>query len=492
MCRSRLLFCLLIAFALVGWRTPAEPPTLTAEGDPVKRDTDAALAAKGEAIVTMLREGKNDEVWAMFDETVAALLPKAQLPAVWSQIEGLGGEYQEILLTRVEKKQGFDIVMVTVRFENMPLVFTLSFDSAGKIAGFTATPATDAAAFGPRPQLPKAPFPYDQREVTYKNPNDDSTIAGTLTYPKEKGPHPVVLLITGSGSQDRDESLLGHKPFLVIADHLSRNGVAVLRVDDRGIGGSDGDPQHATLETHATDVEAGVAFLKTQPEVDPKHIGLIGHSEGGILATIVASRSPDVAYFISLAGTGLPGSDIIPLQVEAMMRLDGSISDDGIKAIMAEQHKIVDLVLKDADKETITAAMRQALLVSNEHLPAEHKLSPAQIDATATQQTTAMTGAWMVSFFKTDPRVYWKKITTPALVMIGEKDFQVAAQPNIKAIKEVVGDSDRVRLEMLPGLNHLFQAAETGALSEYGKIEETVNPAALKMMTDWILFQTRP
>ena len=184
--------------------------------------------------------------------------------------------------------------------------------------------APDAAVGPSRPQEPKPPFPYTQRDVTYVNAQDGTTLAGTLTIPPGDGPHPVAVLITGSGPQDRDETILGHKPFWVLADHLSRRGIAVLRSDDRGVGGRAAAPQ-STAHDFAADVLAAVAFLHTQPEIDARNIGVIGHSEGGIVGPIAASRSADIAFVVILAGTGINGRDILTLQSAAIMRARASV-----------------------------------------------------------------------------------------------------------------------------------------------------------------------
>src|SRR5712691_5734789 len=175
-----------------------------------------------------------------------------------------------------------------------------------------------------RPQEPKKPYPYREEEVAYDNKQGHSHLVGTLTLPRSGGPFPAALLITGSGQQDRDEALMGHRPFLVLADYLTRRGIAVLRVDDRGVGGSTGEVARATTEDFAGDVLAGVAYLKTRKEIDPKRIGLIGHSEGGVIAPLCAARSRDVAFMVMLAGTGLPGEEILYRQGELILKAMGA------------------------------------------------------------------------------------------------------------------------------------------------------------------------
>ena len=210
-----------------------------------------------------------------------------------------------------------------------------------------------------RPQEPKRPFPYQEVEVTYKNPAEHSTLAGTLTLPKAGGPFPAVLLITGSGQQDRDETVFGHKPFLVLSDYLTRRGIAVLRVDDRGVGGSKGDLESATSENFASDVLAGVNFLKTRKEIDPHKIGLIGHSEGGIIAPLVAVQSPDVAFIVLLAGTGIPGEQISMLQIVGLMKQSGA-SDADIEKTRTFQQKLYAIIEHETDAKTRHAKLKKA------------------------------------------------------------------------------------------------------------------------------------
>ncbi len=223
-----------------------------------------------------------------------------------------------------------------------------------------------------RPQEPKRPFPYKEVEVTYENLSEHSTLAGTLTLPKKGGPFPAVLLITGSGQQDRDETILGHKPFLVLSDYLTRRGIAVLRVDDRGIGGSKGDLANATSENFASDVLAGVNFLKTRKEINPHKIGLIGHSEGGIIAPMVAVKSPDVAFIVLLAGTGVPGEQISLYQMETLMKQSGA-SEAAIAKSRNVQQKLYGIIEHETDPKTRHAKLIQLFEQSLAEMTAEEK-----------------------------------------------------------------------------------------------------------------------
>lgn len=205
-----------------------------------------------------------------------------------------------------------------------------------------------------RPQSPIPPFPYREEEVGYSN--EDVSLGGTLTLPQESGPFPAVLLISGSGAQDRDESIFGHKPFHVIADHLTRSGIAVLRVDDRGVGESGGSVAESVHADLAADVRAGVAFLANHPDIDARRIGLLGHSEGGAIAGTVAAATDDVAFIVLMAATGVPGDEVLFAQLEAINLAAGVPAKNTADQSKA-QHKLIELINKDADIEDIRSAV---------------------------------------------------------------------------------------------------------------------------------------
>lgn len=349
------------------------------------------------------------------------------------------------------------------------------------------------ATIGPRrPQDPKPPFPYTQREVSYTNAKDGTKLAATVTLPPGPGPHPAAVLITGSGAQDRDESILGHRPFLVIADHLTRAGIAVLRADDRGVGGSGGSVTEATAADSTGDVLAAIALLKTMPEIDAAKIGVIGHSEGGIIGPMAAATSKDVAFVVMLAGTGLKGRDILTMQSEAIM-LAAGIDKAAVKPVVEKHRALMDSVEKNAPAEEIERAvgelMKAQTSLGGHSAPA---LSDEQVKAGAKQQMETLNSKWFRSFLFSDPREALRKVTAPVLALNGSLDTQVPAGANLpeieKALKEA-GNTD-VTVRELPGLNHLFQAARTGSPDEYVQIDETFNPEALKAMTEWVLSRT--
>jgi uncharacterized protein len=339
-----------------------------------------------------------------------------------------------------------------------------------------------------RPQEPKPPYPYDALDVTVDNQSAGVTLAGTLTRPPGKGPFPAVVLITGSGAQDRDESLMGHKPFWVIADALTRRGLAVLRVDDRGFGKSTGNANAGTTADFATDAAACVAFLKTRPEIAAKHIGLVGHSEGGVIAAMVASSSKDVAFVVLLAGSALPGEDIVLMQSALISRAGGK-NDEDIAKNRAEMAKAFAVVKAEKDN----AAATQKLRALWDTLPEAERKLPGNTKADFERQVHTLLSPWFRFFLTLDPRPYLQKIKVPVLALNGALDLQVPPKENLGAIASAlkVAKNPDVTTRELPGLNHLFQTAKTGAPSEYIKIEETFAPAALQIIGDWIVARTK-
>jgi hypothetical protein len=340
-------------------------------------------------------------------------------------------------------------------------------------------PVKDQAAAEPRrPQNPVKPYPYREEEVTYANKAGGNTLAATLTVPPGKGPFPAVLLIVGSGPHDRDESLMGHKPFLVLADYLTRKGIVVLRADKRGEGKSTGDNETATTADYATDAEAGVAYLKTRSEVDPHKIGLVGHSEGGVIAPMAAVADPDVAFIVMMAGSGVEGDQILVEQGRLIAEA-GGMSKEKAEENAVKQREVLALVETEKDSAILDKELREKLAADG--------LPEAQIGATI----KIATAPWFRYFLTYDPAVTLRKVTCPVLVINGSLDLQVPPAQNLPAIRKALQDGGNKHFEVdeLPGLNHLFQTAKTGAPSEYGEIEETMSPVALDKMGGWILKQ---
>lgn len=363
------------------------------------------------------------------------------------------------------------------------------FEQGANVVPFTMELVPEWEVVVPRrPQTPEPPFPYGEREVAYANETDGTKLAGTLTVPMGNGPFSAALLITGSGPQSRDEEIFGHKPFLVIADHLTRNGIAVLRVDDRGIGGSTGDMSMATSEDFASDVLAGVCFLAGQPEIDPSRIGLVGHSEGGIIASMVAAESDDVAFIVLLAGSAIPGRDLMVMQLAAVQRSIGR-PEGNVEQQIEAQRSLLELASEGADLPALTAAVAELTRIQISNVvegqrPSTEELKPA-IEAQARQLTTP----WWRFFLTYDPRTALREVQCPVLAINGSLDVQVPSGPNLRVIREALAEAgnDDITVEELGGLNHLFQTATTGSLTEYAEIEETFAPAALDLITSWVL-----
>lgn len=341
------------------------------------------------------------------------------------------------------------------------------------------TPVMDGAAQleHHRPQDPVKPYPYREEEVSYENKVQNVHLAGTLTVPPGKGPFRAVVLITGSGPQDRDEALLGHRPFLVLSDYLTRKGIAVLRVDDRGVGKSTGVFATATTADFATDTEASLAYLKTRAEVDPLKLGLIGHSEGAVIAPMVAARNPDVSFIVMMAGTGVRGDEVLVEQSAALKEAMGASHAEAEKAGASEREL---LLLSEREKDDAVLEKRMRELAGSQ-------MSDAQIAA----QLKQVRSPWFQYFLQYDPATALSKITCPVLALNGEKDKQVIPSQNLPAIRKALAAAGNTHFEIveLPDLNHLFQTAKTGSPTEYSQIEETISPIALDKISSWILKQ---
>jgi pimeloyl-ACP methyl ester carboxylesterase len=343
-----------------------------------------------------------------------------------------------------------------------------------------------------RPQNPTLPYPYFTEEVAFQNPNANITLAGTLCLPKKEGNFPVVVLITGSGPQNRDEELLGHKPFLIISDYLTRNGIAVLRYDDRGVAKSTGDFQSATSMDFASDVESAIAYLKTRKEINPKKIGLIGHSEGGIIAPMVAAKSKDVNFIVLLAGTGIRGDKLLLMQQELIARASG-VSDEDIEKTKESNTKVFDMVLKSKDSEALKTDLTnyiKTLLKENNSEKIPQGMTEDQFIA---RQVNQITNPWMQYFIKYDPSLTLEKVKCAVLAINGGKDLQVPPKENLSAIEKSLKKAGNKKfvVKELPNLNHLFQECKTGSPSEYSEIEQTFSPIALDEITKWIINQTK-
>ena len=343
-----------------------------------------------------------------------------------------------------------------------------------------------------RPQEPTQPYSYFSEDITFENKKAGIILAGTLTLPKNEGVFPVVILISGSGPQNRDEELLGHKPFLVLSDHLTKNGIAVLRYDDRGTALSKGDFKTATSADFATDVESAITYLKTRKEINKKKIGLMGHSEGGLIAPMVASKSKDVAFIVMLAGTGIQGDQILLLQQRLIGKASG-VSDEDLQKNELTNRKAFDIVNKSNSIEQLnidlTNFIKQSLL-DNKNAEKPKGMSE---DDFVKLQVKQIANPWMQYFIKYNPAPTLEKVKCPVLAINGGKDLQVPTKENLEAIKKALakGGNKKVTTKEFPNLNHLFQECKTGSPDEYATIEQTFSPIALTEILKWIQLQTR-
>jgi uncharacterized protein len=332
-----------------------------------------------------------------------------------------------------------------------------------------------------RPQEPKPPFPYPAEDVSYPNPKAAGvTLAGTLTLPEGKGPFAAAILISGSGPQNRDENILGHKPFLVLADYLTRQGFAVLRVDDRGVGKSTGAFAEATSRDFASDVEAGIAFLKSRPEIAAHKIGLIGHSEGALVATILAAQH-QAAFAVLLAGPAVTGEEIVIEQGDRIAHAEG-IPDTAITRQHKLQAELMHTVSSATDSAVAAQKIRELIQSST---PAAEQDQSALLDAKIRQ----LLSPWFRFFLTYNPQPDLKKITVPVLAIYGEKDLQVPPEQNAAPMTAALQHPAQ-EVKVLPHLNHLLQHATTGSPAEYAKIEETLAPEALETISTWLKQQT--
>lgn len=341
-------------------------------------------------------------------------------------------------------------------------------------------------------QEPVPPFPYYSEDVTFRNTEAGISLSGTLTLPDKKGSFPAVVLITGSGAQDRNETVFGHKPFLIIADYLTRQGFAVLRYDDRGTGKSTGHFQTATSIDFATDAESAIAYLKSRKEINSHKIGLIGHSEGGLVAAIAASQSRDVNFVVSLAGPGAIGHEIMALQMELIARA-GGVDQEGIAFIGKINSEALEILKNSPDTVALRANLNAYMLPKAKNYPSQMLPPGLTAEQFFKHQINFMCGPWYQYLYNINPAQFFQKVTCPVLALNGSKDLQVDAQQNLPAISKALkeGGNLNVTVKELPNLNHFFQESKTGHPSEYAGIEETFSPKALAIMSDWLTVQTR-
>ncbi len=334
-----------------------------------------------------------------------------------------------------------------------------------------------------RPQTPKSPFLYRVEEVTVPLAEEDASLAGTLTLPsadfgKPSDGWPAVVLITGSGPQDRDETIFAHKPFAVIADHLAKQGIASIRVDDRGVGGSTGARDDLTTVDFASDIQQVVAFIRTNPEIDPSRVGLVGHSEGGLIAAIVAAEDT-VGFVVSLAGTGVNGLEVLITQNLDMLQVSDPEQRILFRTIYSQA--IQSPIDSDDEREAVTQVVNFQAKYSKQELDTE------MLNASLQQFQMIKQTPWFQTFLTLEPRTYWSKVQEPTLILNGDKDVQVAAIVNTQAISSALPTDTPSQVQILEGANHLFQQASTGQIAEYATISQTIDPEVLSLIAQWIL-----
>ncbi|MCR9291600.1 MAG: alpha/beta hydrolase [bacterium] len=343
-----------------------------------------------------------------------------------------------------------------------------------------------------RPQTPQPPFAYRIEEVEFQNNDAGVTLSGTLTLPQEQGQSkfPAVVLISGSGPQDRDETILGHKPFWVIADHFSKNGIAVLRYDERGVGQSTGDFSQAQSTDFADDARAAIDFLSQHPAIDSSSMGLCGHSEGGLVAPMVAVDDPRVSFIVLMAGPGVTGEQVVTSQTRLILEASG-VGEEEIQRQLKMQRVFIDLA-KENPLPTKVQFTSRALESIAPLLKEQEKAGD-----TGQQMVEAVFGQlvspWFQFFLVHDPAQDLAQVRCPVLAINGEKDLQVDPKLNLPAITKALEQAPTNDFEIveLPGLNHLFQQSATGLVQEYAELEETFNTRALELMTNWILEKSR-
>jgi pimeloyl-ACP methyl ester carboxylesterase len=353
-----------------------------------------------------------------------------------------------------------------------------TWNQGGLVFPLVLEPSDDTAPV--RPQEPEEPYPYSATDVRFESAAEGVTLAGTLTVPAGDGPYPAVVLVSGSGAQDRDETVFGHRPFLVLADHLSRSGIAVLRYDDRGVGESTGDISTAVTPDFADDAEGALRYLAGRPEIDSSQIGVIGHSEGALVAPIVANRTDDVAFTILLAGTGVNGEQLLVMQLIAINQAMGV--NEQITAQRSQLQKDLLATLTGTPDDSTAAAEAREILAA-----------AGVTGQAADAQVAALLNPWMRYFLTYDPLPALRELEVPVLSMWGAKDMQVPPEgnrPQVDAALEESGNPD-VTSVVLPDLNHLFQTADSGAPAEYATIEETFAPVALTRISEWIMVRVR-
>jgi fermentation-respiration switch protein FrsA (DUF1100 family) len=421
-------------------------------------------------------------------------------------IEEKGGAYTATMDSPNQGAKGIPVTTVTVENNAVTLkVSSIAMGYIGTLAGDTITGTFTQGGFSTslnlergvvaevkRPQDPQLPYPYHSENVRFENKEAGITLVGTLTFPKRGQPFPAVVLISGSGPQNRNEEVLNHRPFLVLSDYLTRNGIAALRYDDRGVAESGGDYKTAMLDDFASDAMSAVGYLKTRPEINPAKIGLIGHSEGGTIAFLLASAHAEIAYIVSMAGMAVNGDSLLRAQRYLLSHAQG-VSDEAIAA----NELLIDRIKSITERHTAEYVREHADSLTAQLLATEEALitrllailpdSSVNRDVFRDQLKTAILQVVQPEYralLKCDPSGALANIRCPVFALNGEKDLQVPADMNLDHIKKLVKSA--LTVKKYPGLNHLFQHAGKGTVDEYKVIEETVSPEVLEDIAAWI------
>ncbi|WP_312186824.1 alpha/beta fold hydrolase [Sphingobacterium sp.] len=382
--------------------------------------------------------------------------------SIWIDVKNIGLVYAGFLdrdkdvMKGVMKQGGFESAMVLVRSEN-------------EQSGLS------------RKQDVFPPYHYIEEEVSFKNIKGNAILTGTLTYPKNGGAFPAVVLVNGSGQQNRDSEVFGHRPFKVLADHLSKNGFAVLRYDDRGIGGSKGEVNLATTTDFASDANAAVDFLRQRKIVQSNKIGIIGHSEGALIAAMVAAENSNVNYIALLSGPVIKGDSLLILQSYALGKA-GGLSVSQLDINKSNNRKLYNILLQDEPTQTLAASLEKELVRQN---------SGNALTSDMKIKLSPMMSPWFRSFLRIDPGYYLKQVKVPIFASFGGKDVQVPANENIYALQRLHLQTTDVTIKEYPNLNHLFQQAETGKIEEYFENSESFNEQLMDDLTKWLRQKTK-
>ncbi|MEA3336520.1 MAG: alpha/beta fold hydrolase [Chloroflexota bacterium] len=462
--------------------TPETLPTEAPSEESMPETTDPPAAIAGQWQGKIVLPGLGLEILVNFGEDSGTIEGTIDIPA-----QGASG----IPLHSIQAGDS------TLHFEMLDGPRLAVFDGAVQPDGTIEGSFTQAGVEGDfelaRPEpVSQDPLPYLEEEVVFGN--DDISLAGTLTLPSEGGPFPAMILISGSGQQNRDEEIPlapGYKPFQEIADHLTRQGIAVLRYDDRGVGDSTGDPTLATSADFAGDAEAALAYLLGREEISNDQIGLLGHSEGGLIAAMIAARNPQIHNVISMAGTAVDGYETIVKQVERAVLAAGGSQEDAAESA-GLQREVLDLVVAQ-DWPTLQTVLEKITTEQLQALPEEQRATLGNLEAVVAQQTAAQMQAfqspWYQFFLSYDPARDWAQVTVPVLGLYGELDTQVDATQNTSALQAALDQAGNsaVTIQVLPTANHLFQDAVTGSVNEYPMLKTDLVPGFLESISSWLL-----